>query len=68
MFDKDLPVSGSYTKSGNLRFPVEDTFLNKLQAGVFGQYASSNAREYFDRGQSPLKEKQIQEYKEEINI
>lgn len=62
MFDKDLPTSGSYTQSGNLRFPVEDTFLNKLQAGVFGQYASKNAREYFDRGQAPLKEKQIQEY------
>lgn len=62
MFDEDLPVSGSYTKSGSLRFPVEDTFLNKLQAGVFGQYASSNAREYFDREQAPLKEKQIQEY------
>lgn len=64
MFDDDLPVSGSYTKSGNLRFPVEDTFLNRLQAGVFGQYASENAREYFDRGQAPLKEKQIQEYKD----
>lgn len=62
MFDDDLPVSGSYTKSGNLRFPVEDTFLNKLQAGVFGQYSSANAREYFDKGQAPLKEKQIQEY------
>ena len=62
MFDEDLPVSGSYTKSGSLRFPVEDTFLNKLQAGVFGQYASSNAREYFDREQAPLKEKQIREY------
>ena len=64
MFDDDLPVSGSYTASGKLRFPVEDTFLNKLQAGVFGQYASSNAREYFDRGQAPLGEKQINEYKE----
>lgn len=62
MFDKDLPVSGSYTQSGKLRFPVEDTFLNKLQAGVFGQYASKNAREYFDRGATPLNEKQIQEY------
>lgn len=62
MFDEDHPVSGSYTKSGSLRFPVEDTFLNKLQAGVFGQYASKNAREYFDREQAPLKEKQIQEY------
>lgn len=62
MFSDDHPVSGSYTASGNLRFPVEDTPLNRLQAGLFGQYASENAREYFDEGYAPLKEKQIQEY------
>jgi hypothetical protein len=62
MFDDDLPVSGSYTKSGNLRFPVEDTLGNKVQAGLFGQYASANARDYFDNERSPLKPKQIQEY------
>lgn len=62
MFDDDLPVSGSYTESGNLRFPVEKTFGNVVQAGMFGQYASKNARDYFDNGRSPLKEKQIQEY------
>jgi hypothetical protein len=62
MFDDDLPTSGSYTSSGNMRFPVEDTFLNRLQAGIFGQYANKNAREYFDRGESPLNEKQTQEY------
>ena len=62
MFDDDLPVSGSYTESGNLRFPVEDTIGNKIQAGLFGQYASKNARDYFDNNRSPLKEKQIQEY------
>ena len=59
MFDEDLPVAGSYTDSGNLRFPVEDTFGNKLQAGLFGQYASQNARDYFDNGRSPLKTRQI---------
>lgn len=64
MFDDDLPISGSYTNSGNLRFPVEDTVGNRIQAAIFGQYANKNAREYFDSGQSPLKEKQIQEYKE----
>ena len=62
MFSDDHPVSGSYTVSGNLRFPVEDTPLNRLQAALFGQYASENAREYFDNDYAPLKEKQIQEY------
>ena len=64
MFKDDLPVSGSYTKSGNLRFPVEETFLNVLQGHIFGQYASQNSMEYFDRELAPLKEKQIAEYKE----
>lgn len=62
MFDDDLPTSGSYTKSGNLRFPVEDTLENRIQAGIFGQYANENARNYFDNERNPLKEKQIQEY------
>ena len=62
MFSDEHPVAGSYTDSGNLRFPVEDTPLNRIQAGIFGQYASKNAREYFDNDYAPLKEKQIQEY------
>ena len=62
MFDEDLPVSGSYTDSGNLRFPVEDTIQNRIQAGIFGQWANENARDYFDNERQPLKEKQIQEY------
>ena len=62
MFSDEHPVTGSYTDSGNLRFPVEKTFGNVLQAGLFGQYASENARDYFDNERSPLKEKQIQEY------
>ena len=61
MFDEDLPIAGSYTDSGNLRFTVEDTFENRVQAAVFGQWASSNAREYFDKEYKPLQEKQIQE-------
>lgn len=64
MFDKDLPVAGSYTDSGNLRFPVEDTPQNRIQAGLFGQWASENAREYFDGEHQPLEEKQIQEFKD----
>ena len=62
MFDEELPVTGSYTDSGNLRFPVEDTLGNRVQAAVFGQWASENARNYFDNERQPLKEKQIQEY------
>lgn len=61
MFDEDLPIAGSYTDSGNLRFPVEDTLPNRVQAGLFGQWASANARDYFDNERKPLKEKQIQE-------
>ena len=61
MFDDDLPIAGSYTDSGNLRFTVDDTFENRVQAAVFGQWASSNAREYFDNEYKPLQEKQIQE-------
>lgn len=62
MFDDDLPIAGSYTDSGNLRFPVEDTPLNRLQAGIFGQYASENARDYFDNERQSLKKKQIEEF------
>ncbi|MBQ3529524.1 MAG: hypothetical protein IJA47_03420 [Oscillospiraceae bacterium] len=63
MFDKDLPVAGSYTESGNLRFPVEeDSIADWLQAALFGQYASKDAREYFDKGWAPLQEKQIEEF------
>ena len=62
MFSDDHPISGSYTDSGNLRFPVEDTLGNKIQAGIFGQWASKNARDYFDNAWAPLKEKQIQEF------
>lgn len=64
MFDDDLPTSGSYTDSGNLRFPVEDTPINRLQAGVFGQWASDAAGDYFDNERKPLNEKQIEEFKE----
>ena len=62
MFDEDLPIAGSYTDSGNLRFPVEDTTGNRVQAALFGQWASENARDYFDNERKPLKEKQIQEF------
>ena len=61
MYNENLPVAGSYTNSGKLRFEADDSTLGKLQAAVFGQYASKNAREYFENGYSPLSEKQITE-------
>ena len=48
MYDEDLPIAGSYTDSGNLRFTAEDDPMSKLQAGIFGQWSSSNAKEYID--------------------
>lgn len=64
MFDKDLPVSGSYTDSGALRYPVEKTLWNVAQAAVFGQYANKNAREYFDNDIAPIKKEDIEQYQE----
>ena len=63
MFSNDKPVSGSYTDSGNLRFPVEETPKNIVHAAIFGQWASKIAQDYIDNERLPLKEKQIQEYK-----
>lgn len=59
MYNNELP--GSYTDSGKLRFEADTSPLGMLQSAVFGQYASGNAREYFDNGYSPLTEKQVNE-------
>jgi hypothetical protein len=67
MFSDDHPVAGSYTASGNLRFPVEDTFGNRVQAALFGQYASANARQYFDENRSALTPRQRDQF-ETLNI
>ena len=62
MFDDDLPIAGSYTDSGKLRYSVDETLGSMVQAGLFGQYANKNARDYFDNDRAPLKEKQIEEF------
>lgn len=63
MFRKDKEIKGSYTKSGRLRFPVKDTAKNRIQAGLFGEYSSSEARKYFDEKRSALTDNQQQMYK-----
>ena len=55
---------GTSNKGGNMRFPVEDTLGNRIQAGLFGQYANENARYYFDNDIAPMSDKQIAEYAE----
>ena len=62
MFSEEHPVTGSYTDSGKLRFPVEDTLGNRVQAGLFGQWASENARDYFNNERKPLQDKQVEEF------
>ena len=62
MYSDDHPVAGSYTDSGNLRFPVGTEPLDVAQAALFGQWSSSNARDYFDDERKPLSEKQTAEY------
>lgn len=64
MFSNDKKVSGSYTTSGNLRFAVEDNALNRIQATLFGQWASENAQKYIEEGRQPLRQKQIDEFAE----
>ena len=64
MFLGDKPVPGSYTTGGDLRFPVETTPENVIQATLFGQWASQNAQDYIDQGRKPLSEKQSEEFLE----
>ncbi len=61
MFDDDLPIAGSYTDSGKLRFSVDETMDEMIKAGLFGQYASNTARQYFDEERAPLSDKQTKE-------
>lgn len=63
MFSDEHPIAGSYTDSGDLRFPVDDTLGNRVQAALFGQWANKNAQNYLDNERSPLNAKQIQEFK-----
>lgn len=61
MYNEDLPIAGSYTNSGKLRYTVSEDLGTKIKAGIFGQYSVKEAKEYFDEGYSSLTEKQTQE-------
>ena len=48
MYDEDLPIAGSYTDSGNLRFTADESTWGKVQAGLFGRWANDEAQAYVD--------------------
>lgn len=64
MYDENLPLPGSYTKSGNLRFNVEDTTGDKIKAALFGEYSSEEAQKYRENGYKTISSKKIQELKD----
>lgn len=64
MYSDEHPIAGSYTDSGNLRFPVEDAPLDIAKAAIFGQYASENARKYFDGEERTLNQDQTKIFAE----
>ena len=61
MYDEDLPVAGSYTDGGNLRFTADKDLAGKIKAGLFGQYSSSEAQAYIDSGYQTIHKNSVQE-------
>lgn len=61
MYSHDLP--GSYTSNGKLRFEADNSAIGVAKSLAFGQYASKNAKEYFDNGYAPLTQEQQEEIK-----
>lgn len=64
MFDDKLPVKGSYTKSGNLRFSVDDTASERVKASLFGQYATKHAQDYIDSEFESINKSKLDEMKD----
>ena len=64
MYDDKLPIAGSYTDSGNLRFSAEDTPFGKIKAGLFGQYSSKYAQDYIDSGYKSINASKLDEMKD----
>ena len=49
---------GVFTKSGNLQFQQGQSLAEKVQAILFGKYASNEAKDYFNRGDIKTKEQE----------
>ncbi len=64
MYDKKLPLPGSYTNSGNLRFNADDSTSGRIKAILFGQYSSEESQKYIDSGYKSINKNYIKEMKE----
>lgn len=64
MYDDKLPVAGSYTKSGNLRFTADESISGKIKAGLFGQYSSESSQDYINSGYKSINKSKIDEMKD----
>ena len=61
MYNKNLPIAGSYTDSGNLRFTADDSTAGKVKAVLFGQYSSKEAQKYVESGYKTVSQSHIKE-------
>ena len=64
MYNEELPLPGSYTNSGNLRFAVDDTPGDRIKAALFGEYSSKEAQKYRDSGYKTINASKIDLLKE----
>lgn len=61
MYDDKLPIAGSYTDSGNLRFTADDSTTGKIKSALFGRYSSQSAQDYIDSGYKSISQSKIDE-------
>lgn len=61
MYDDDLPIAGSYTDSGNLRFTADNSTTGKIKSALFGRYSSKEAQDYIDSGYKSINKSKIDE-------
>ena len=64
MYDKKLPIKGSYTEGGNLRFTADESLSGKIKSALFGQYSSKEAQDYIDSNFQTIPKEKIDEMKE----
>ena len=64
MYDDELPVAGSYTNSGDLRFTADESLEGMFKSALFGRWASDSAQEYVDSGFKVVDKDNIQEMKD----
>lgn len=61
MYDDKLPIAGSYTDSGNLRFTADNSTTGKIKSALFGRYSSKEAKDYIDSGYKSINKSKIDE-------